>query len=170
MIRANGQQIYNIGWVRYEGIGPETVPDAATLAGQSAENGTAENDLGRGGVAGSSIPKQDWLVNIDSTSAALGAMTATGHILGLSFYIFMLFFALRLFRSQFRSHRSLFRPAAKASIGLLAWLVGINGMGFFFAVQENYTEKILTTLGEEGFLCEVSQTADPWFTKEYLAQ
>lgn len=149
--RANGEQTYSIGWARYEGKGPSTASELGTLDG----NTTVEADFGLGGVAGSSIPQKDWLASIDGASAALGSLTAIGHLLGCVFHSLVLFAFLRLFQSQFRSNRLLFRPASKASGALLVWLVGFGGAGFYSTAEENFKEQILSTLHGEGFLCEV---------------
>lgn len=149
MRRASGEQTYSIGWARYSGTGPSTASDTAVLGSNSTEVN------GLGGVAGSSIPNQGWLADIETTSTTLGASTALAHILGLGFYGIALATAVHLFRSQFSCKRPLFRPAAKASGALFVWLVGIGVAGFYLAIKEKFEEKIIATLNSEGFLCEV---------------
>lgn len=158
--RANGEQNYRIGWIQYEGEGPSISSDIATISRNSTDNGTILADPGQGGVAGSSIPEQDWLAGIDATSATLGVLVAVGHLLGLVFYMVTLVTAKRLFfRTHFRSERPLFWPAAKVSGVLLAWLVGFGGIGFNLAAQENFKETIISILHDDGFLCEVRRSA-----------
>ncbi|CAM9512370.1 unnamed protein product, partial [Ectocarpus sp. 13 AM-2016] len=54
--RANGIQTYSLGWMRYAGRGPETASDSPTVpVNVTSNNSTAGSDLGKGGVAGSSI-------------------------------------------------------------------------------------------------------------------
>lgn len=158
--RANGEQNYRIGWIQYEGEGPSISSDIATISGNSTDNGTIRADPGQGGVAGSSIPEQDWLAGIDVASATLGVLVAVGHLLGIVFYVVTLVIAKKLFfRTHFRSERPLFWPAAKASGALLAWLVGFGGIGFNLAAQENFKETIISILHDDGFLCEVRTSA-----------
>lgn len=154
-----------IGWARYEGVGPGVASESAvlnetTITSFSASNATARADLGDGGVAGSSVPKQDWLADVDTTSAVFGVLTALGHVLGFAFYVLALCAAVRLFRSQFRSNRLLFRPAARASLGLFTWLLGVTVAGFYLATQKGFAKAVIAVLNEEGFLCQVC--------KEYL--
>ena len=160
--RANGNQVYMIGWARYEGVGPDVASESAILAGaassSSGNNATAGADLGDGGVAGSSVPKQDWLADVDTTSAIFGVLTALGHVLGFAFYVLTLSAAVRLFRSQFRSNRLLFRPAARASVALFTWLVGVTVAGFYLATQKGFAKTVIAVLHEEGFLCQVHHT------------
>lgn len=157
--RANGNQVYMIGWARYEGVGPEVASESAILAGaassSSGNNATAGADLGDGGVAGSSVPKQDWLADVDGTSAIFGVLTALGHVLGFAFYVLTLSAAVQLFRSQFRSNRTLFRSAARASVVLCTWLVGVTAAGFYLATQKGFAKTVIAVLNEEGFLCQV---------------
>lgn len=149
-----------IGWARYEGVGPGVASESAllnetTITSFSASNATARADLGDGGVAGSSVPKQDWLADVDTTSAVFGVLTALGHVLGFAFYVLALCAAVRLFRSQFRSNRLLFRPAARASLALFTWLLGATVAGFYLATQKGFAKAVIAVLNEEGFLCQV---------------
>lgn len=156
--RANGLQTYNLGWLRFEGKGPGTSSGSPTLpvdAIPDDNNSTVGSDLGKGGVAGSSIPELGWLFGVDAFSAAFGALTAMGHLAGFAFYALKLFIALRLFRGQFRSDRRLFRPAAKGSASLLVWMAGVGMAGFFLAAKERFVGSVLTTLHSEDFLCQV---------------
>lgn len=141
-----------IGWARYEGVGPDVASESAII---SVANATAGTDLGDGGVAGSSVPKQDWLAGVDTMSAAFGALTALGHVLGFAFYVLMLSTAVRLIRSQFRSNRPLFRPGSRASAALFMWLVGITVLGFYLTTQKGFASTVIAVLNEEGFLCQV---------------
>lgn len=144
--------------MRFEGKGPDTSSDSPTLpvdAIHDDNNSTIGSDLGKGGVAGSSIPELGWLFNVDAFSAVLGALTAIGHLVGFAFYALKLFIAQRLFRSQFRSDRRLFRPAAKGSASLLVWMAGVGMAGFFLAAKERFVGSVLSTLHSEDFLCQV---------------
>lgn len=141
-----------VGWARYEGVGPDVASESAIL---NEANATAEADLGEGGVAGSSVPKQDWLAGIDTMSATFGVLTALGHVLGFAFYVLVLSTAVRLIRSQFRSNYPLFRPASRASAALFMWLVGITVAGFYLTMKEGFVSTVITVLNQEGFLCQV---------------
>lgn len=158
--RANGLQTYNLGWLRFEGKGPSTSSDAPTLpvnaTNDNNNNSTIGSDLGKGGVAGSSIPELGWFFSIDAFSAIFGALTAMGHLIGFAFYALALFIAQRLFRGQFRSDRCLFRPAAKGSASLVVWMVGVGVAGFYMAARERFVRSVLSTLHSEDFLCQVS--------------
>lgn len=160
--RANGLQTYSLGWIGYEGKGPSTASDSPTLPVNTTNdnNSTIGSDLGKGGVAGSSIPELGWLFSIDAFSAVLGALTAIGHLAGFAFYAAALLIAQRLFRSQFRSDRCLFRPAAKGSVSLLVWMVGAAMAGFFMSAKERFVGSVLTTLHSEDFLCQVIHCID----------
>lgn len=158
--RANGEQNYRIGWIQYEGEGPSISSDIATITRNSTDNGTIRADPGQGGVAGSTVPEQDWLAGVDATSATLGVLVAIGHLLGIVYYMVTLVTAKKLFfGTHFRSNRPLFWPAAKASGALLAWLVAFGGIGFNLAAQESFKEQIISILHDDGFLCEVRRNA-----------
>lgn len=118
-------------------------------------NGTSEFDLGMGGIAGSSIAEQGWLLGVDAVSAAFGALTAVGHLAGLAFYAAALFIAQQLFRSQFRSDRCLFRPAAKWAVLLFVWTVMVGNVGLYASAREGFRGSVLKTLRSEDFLCQV---------------
>lgn len=147
-------QTYNLGWARYEGTGPTTASNSPTVDVDS-NNGTAGSDLGKGGIAGSSIAEEGWLLDIDVVSALFGGLNAVGHLAGFAFYAVGLFTAQRLFRSQFRSDRCLFRPAAKGAVLLLMWTVVVGSVGFYASARESFTRSVLTTLHSEDFLCQV---------------
>lgn len=147
-------QTYNLGWARYGGTGPSTASNSPTVDVDN-NNGTSGSDLGKGGIAGSSIAEEGWLFGIDAVSAVLGVLTAVGHLAGFAFYAAALFTAQRLFRSQFRSDRCLFRPAAKGAGSLLVWTVGVGSLGLFLSARESFTGSVLATLHSEGFLCQV---------------
>lgn len=151
-------QTYSLGWARYDGKGPGTASDSPTLPVNSTNdnnNGTIGSDLGKGGVAGSSIPEEGWVLAIDIFSAVFGALTAVGHLVGFAFYAAALFFAQRLFRCQFRSDRCLFRPAMKWALSLLVWMIGMGMLGFYLSARESFTDSVLAILHSEGFLCQV---------------
>lgn len=149
-------QTYSLGWMRYAGRGPETASDSPTVpVNITSNNSTAGSDLGKGGVAGSSIPENGWLAGVDVITAVFGVLTAAGHLAGFAFYMGTLFMVQLLFRSQFRSDRCVFRAAAKGSVSLLVWVVGVGVVGFYLSAQEGFTESVLETLHNEGFLCQV---------------
>lgn len=156
--RANGLQTYNLGWIQYKGRGPSSSSDSPTLPVNATNdnNSTIGSELGKGGVAGSSIPELGWLFRIDTFSAVFGVLTAMGHLAGFAFYALALFVAQRLFRRQFRSDRCLFRPAAKGSVSLLVWMAGVGMAGFFMSAREGFVGSVLTTLHSEDFLCQVN--------------
>lgn len=163
--RADGLQTYRLGWLRFEGKGPAASSDSPTLPvdaiyDDNNNNSTAGSDLGKGGVAGSSIPELGWLFAVDAFSAVFGALTAVGHLAGFVFYALKLFIAQRLFRNQFRSDRCLFRPAAKGSASLLVWTAGVGMAGFFMAAKERFLDSVLITLHSEDFLCQVRETVN----------
>ena len=144
--------------MRFEGKGPSASSDSPTLpvdAIHDENNSTIGSDLGKGGVAGSSIPELGWLFSVDAFSGVFGALTAVGHLAGFAFYALKLFVAQRLFRSQFRSDRRLFKPAAKGSASLLVWMGGVGVAGFFMAAKERFVGSVLTTLYSEDFRCQV---------------
>ena len=148
-----------IGWARYEGVGPDVASESAILDEEDSSslgnNAPAGADLGDGGVAGSSVPKLDWLADVDATSAIFGVLAALGHVLGFAFYVLALSAAVRLFRTQFRSNRMLFRPAARASVALFTWLVVFTVAGFYLAIQKGFAKTVIAVLNKEGFLCQV---------------
>lgn len=147
-------QTYNLGWAQYQGTGPSTASDSPTVEVDS-NNGTVESDLGKGGIAGSSIAEQGWLLGIDAVSAVFGVLTAVGHLAGSVFYATAFFTAQRLFRSQFRSDRCLFRPAAKGAILLFVWTAVVGSVGLYASARESFTGSVLATLHGEDFLCQV---------------
>lgn len=152
-------QIYSLGWVQYKGRGPSTSSDSPTLPVDSSSdnnNGTAGSDLGYGGVAGSSVPEEGWLAEIDYLSAIFGVLTALGHVLAFVFFSTALYTAQQLFRSQFESDRCLFRLASRCATSLLMWMVGFGGAGFYLSGRNGFTASVLDTLHSEGFLCEVT--------------
>lgn len=146
--------MYSLGWARYEGTGPSTASNSPTVDVGSI-NGTAESDLGKGGIAGSSIAEQGWLLGVDTVSAAFGALTAVGHLAGFTFYAAALLTAQQLFRSQFRSDRCLFRPAATGAMLLFVWTVMVGSVGLYASAREGFTGSVLDTLRSEEFLCQV---------------
>lgn len=152
--RANGKQTYSLGWMRYAGKGPETASDSPTVP-ITGSNDTAGSDLGKGGVAGSSIPENGYLAGVDVITAVFGVLTAAGHLAGFAFYTGTLFMVQLLFRSQFRSDRCVFRAAGKGSVSLLLWVVGVGVVGFYLSAQESFTGAVLETLHNESFLCQV---------------
>lgn len=146
----------------YEGEGPSVSSESAILASKAVaagNNGTITDSEGQGGVAGSSIPAQDWLASVDGTAAALGILTSVGHLMGVVFHGIVLYFVVRLFRSHFRSDRPLFRHTSKASGLLFIWLVGFSLGGFYLAVQGKFRQSIVSTLTQEGFRCQVHSCA-----------
>lgn len=154
--RANGMQTYSLGWMRYAGEGPETASDSPTVpVNITGNNNTASSNLGKGGVAGSSIPENGWLAGVDVITMVFGVLTAAGHLAGFAFYTGALFMVQLLFRSQFRSDRCVFRAVAKGSVALLVWVVGVGVVGFYLSAQESFTGSVLETLHNEGFLCQV---------------
>ncbi|CAN0209793.1 unnamed protein product [Ascophyllum nodosum] len=150
--RIDGIQTYRIGWAQYHGVGPKEGSDATAMS--STDNGTVGVNLGLEGVAGSSIPELHWLAGIDGASAALGAMTTFGHLLGSAFYAIMLSAMVLLLRSSFRSRRKIFWPALIPSGVLLVWLLTVAVMGFRLVVRWNFREKILDIFYDERFSCQ----------------
>lgn len=152
-------QTYSLGWVRYEGKGPSTASDSPTLPVDSASdsnNGTAGSDLGFGGVAGSSIPEEGWLAEVDDLSAVFGVLAAVGHVMAFAFFATALLTTHHLFRCQFESDRCLFRLASRGASALLMWMVGFGGAGFYLSARGEFTASVINTLHSEGFLCEVT--------------
>ena len=139
-------------------MGPKEGSDATAMS--STDNGTVGVNLGLEGVAGSSIPELHWLAGIDGASAALGAMTTFGHLLGSAFYAIMLSAMVLLLRSSFRSRRKIFWPALIPSGVLLVWLLTVAVMGFRLVVRWNFREKILDIFYDERFSCQASIHTD----------
>lgn len=108
------------------------------------------------GIAGSSISEYGWLGDVDGTSAAIGLLVSMGHVLGLVIYVIILGIMYYLmFGARFRCNCRVFGAAAKASGGLLAWMIALGTVGFRLAIQYSFTEEIVSTLHEEGFMCQV---------------
>jgi hypothetical protein len=138
---------FDIGWASFKGVS-----EAGSGANQSLNSVTISATLSAA-VSSSLSP----LSSVDTTTAALGGLTAAVHILGMLGGLTAFAICIWLFRSHFRSQKNLFKGMLAWTAVLLVSSVAIASMGFYWTTQYKFTDAMVSKLESEGLACRMNR-------------